>query len=418
MRLLDIREATLAIGEPMRNASIGFTSMTASVVAIRSDRRLDGQPVVGLAFDSIGRYGKGGLLRDRFIARLLQAPPEALLDAEGVIEPRRCTAWLMAGEKEGGHGERPGAVGLLDAALWDLRAKLRGEPLWRTLAHDFGLTPGEGLVPTYASCGHFALPQAQVASHGMQGDTNPPGGGLRTGAPATLRDEVARCLDSGYITVKIKLDGRDARADALRVEQALSSGIRAEALAVDINGRWQRGDEAWIRQLSGFGLAWVEEPASPLDYEALALFRTAWPGPVATGENLFSLDDTRNLWRYGGLDPLRDRIQVDPLLAYGVPEYAAILAEGASRGWSADAFWPHAGHLHAAHLVAAFGLGSHEAAPDASRLWGGFWDGVHPHDGWVRIPDVPGIGLEHKANLNHHLRALLDAPPTAVAARG
>lgn len=384
MKILDIRETSVPIGSAMRNASIAFDGMTASALAVVTDHRSDGQALVGYAFDSIGRYAKGGLLRERFIPRLLAARSAELLDADGCIDPRLCFGVMMQGEKQGGHGERPGAVGLLDAALWDLRAKQKRQPLWRTLSHDHGRTASDS-VPTYASCGHFS---------GQPGAYD-------------LRDEVKACLDAGYTIVKIKLGGRDAIEDARRIESALASGLTHDHLAVDVNGQWLPGDKAWPSMASSYGLAWVEEPAPPLDYAALASFCASYAGCVATGENLFSADDVRNLLRYGGLRPAQDRIQVDMILSYGLSEYTAILGDATNAGWSASAFWPHAGHLFAAHVVAAFGLGSHEAAPDDRRLYGGFWDGVRPREGRVRMPDTRGVGYELKANLFHHLKSLL-----------
>jgi len=384
MRITAIYERTIPIGSAMRNASIAFDGMTASALAIVTDRMIDGVPVVGYAFDSIGRYGKGGLLRERFIPRLLAAPPEALLDATGFIDPDRCWPVVMANEKDGGHGERPGAVGLIDAALWDLRAKLEGKPLWRTLADRQG---GDAAprIETYASCGHYR-----------------PGESL-----SGLHTELRRAVDSGYRMVKIKLGGGNVSDDVARVEAAraaIGTGVR---LAVDVNGRLDpRTGRAWIRAMADFGLAWIEEPVSPLDYATLAAFAEACPVPIATGENLFSFDDARNLLRYGGLRRATDVIQVDPLLAYGVPEYRRILGKFEAVGWPRTAFRPHAGHLYAAHLVAAFGLGGHEAAPDAALPYGGFWDGVRVEGGVVNLPALPGVGYEGKANLHAILRSL------------
>lgn len=401
MKITAIHEATLPIGSAMRNASIAFDQMTASALVICTDESIGGEALVGLAFDSIGRYGKGGLLRERFIPRLLAAPPEALRDDQGLIDPARCVAVLMRGEKQGGHGERPGAVGLLDAALWDLRAKQMGLPLWQCLRHSVDpnatstttapvtatasapvpATAAAAATPpriaTYASCGHFT--------------DNPD--------PQALRDEVAQCLAWGYTTVKIKLSGRDAKLDAQRIASALRAGLPASHLAVDLNGQWQAGDTDGLAVLAEHPLAWVEEPTPALDYAALAAFCQSHSSPVATGENLFSSDDATNLLRYGGLRPHQDRLQMDISLSYGVGEYRAMLARAQSMGWSPQAFWPHAGHLFAAHVVAAFGLGSHESAPDPSRLYGGFWDGVPVIDGHLHVPAHPGVGFEHKANL-------------------
>ena len=401
MKITAIHEATLPIGSAMRNASIAFDQMTASALVMRTDQTIGGEALVGLAFDSIGRYGKGGLLRERFIPRLLAAPPEALLDEQGLIDPARCLAVLMRGEKQGGHGERPGAVGLLDAALWDLRAKQQGLPLWQCLRHSVGSNASStttapvtatasapvpasaaahsasARIATYASCGHFT--------------DNP--------NPQALRDEVAQCLAWGYTTVKIKLSGRDAKLDAQRIASALSAGLPAAHLAVDLNGQWQARDTDVLTVLAEHPLAWVEEPTPALDYAALTAFCQGHSGPVASGENLFSADDATNLLRYGGLRPHQDRLQMDISLSYGVGEYRSMIDRAESLGWSRQAFWPHAGHLFAAHVVAAFGLGSHESAPDPSRLYGGFWDSVPVIDGHLHVPTHPGVGFEHKANL-------------------
>ena len=385
MKIVSIHEATLPIGSAMRNASIAFDQMTASALVIRTDQSIGGQALVGLAFDSIGRYGKGGLLRERFIPRLLAAAPSDLRDEHGHIDPSRCLAVLMRGEKQGGHGERPGAVGLLDAALWDLRAKQQGLPLWQCLRQSTGPIASAATIAatsapriaTYASCGHFT--------------DNPD--------PQALRDEVAQCLAWGYTTVKIKLSGRDARLDAQRIQSALNAGLSAAQLAVDLNGQWDARCTDVLAVLAAQPLAWVEEPTPALDYAALAAFCHRYSGPVATGENLFSADDATNLLRYGGLRPAHDRLQMDIGLSYGVGEYRAMIERAQSMGWSRQAFWPHAGHLFAAHVVAGLGLGSHESAPDAARLYGGFWDGVPVVDGHIGLPPHPGVGFEHKANI-------------------
>ena len=334
----------------MRNASIGFGEMTASAVAMVSDRG-----ITGYAFDSIGRYGKGALLRERFFPRLL---------GKEFIDPPACTREVMANEKPGGHGERPGAVALIEAAAWDLHAKAQRVPLWRSIADYYG-RKGDATIAAYASCGHFRTDDV-------------------------LTDEVKRAVDAGYRCVKVKVAG-DVDQDLKRLERAAAALPPGAKWAVDLNGA--EASEKWFDAMSPFGLAWIEEPAPPLDFDALR--RLSGLGqPIATGENLFSFDDARNLVRYGGLRPERDFIQVDPLLAYGVDEYVRMLAL-----WPAGRFLPHAGHLFNAHCVAALGLGMAEAAPDATLVYGGYWDGVRVDGGRVRIPDVPGAGYERKANL-------------------
>jgi L-alanine-DL-glutamate epimerase-like enolase superfamily enzyme len=257
--------------------------------------------------------------------------------------------------------------------------------LWRTLARESGYAGAQPAIATYGSCGHFH-----------------PGADTQA-----LRDELRAALDLGYRTVKIKVDGRDLAIDAPRIEAALAEVGQGRLLAIDANGHADVEAHGWLNAISAYGLAWIEEPVGPLDYAGLARFAQVYPGVIATGENLFSAADARNLLLYGGLRAGHDRIQVDMLLSYGLPEYRCVLDMYLREGWTRAAFWPHAGHLFAAHVVAGFGLGSHEAAPDATRLYGGFWDGTRIEDGHLRIPDIPGVGYEAKQNLYAVLRELV-----------
>jgi L-alanine-DL-glutamate epimerase-like enolase superfamily enzyme len=83
MRITAIREDTVSIASSIKNAYIDFSKMTVSVLALETDVVRDGRPVVGYGFNSNGRYAQGGLLRDRFIPRLMAAAPEQLLDETG-----------------------------------------------------------------------------------------------------------------------------------------------------------------------------------------------------------------------------------------------------------------------------------------------------------------------------------------------
>ena len=80
VRIVDVREVTKPISSPIRNAYIDFTKMTTSLVAVITDVVRDGKPVVGYGFNSNGRYGQGGLIRERFAPRLMKADPKSLLE--------------------------------------------------------------------------------------------------------------------------------------------------------------------------------------------------------------------------------------------------------------------------------------------------------------------------------------------------
>src|SRR3979411_77126 len=142
VRIVDVREITKPISSPIRNAYIDFSKMTTSLVAVVTDVMHDGKPVVGYGFNSNGRYGQGGLIRERFAPRLMEADPKTLLDGTGDnLDPAKIWATLMSTENPGGHGELSVAVGTIDMAVWDAVAKIAGKPLFRLLAERHGLNP-------------------------------------------------------------------------------------------------------------------------------------------------------------------------------------------------------------------------------------------------------------------------------------
>src|SRR5271170_7048559 len=120
MHIVEIHEVTAPIASSISNAYIDFSKMTLSLVAIVTDVVRDGRAVVGYGFNSNGRYGQGGLIRERFAPRLREADPKSLLnDAGDNLSPDRIWRTLMRNEKPGGHGERSVAVGTIDMAVWD-----------------------------------------------------------------------------------------------------------------------------------------------------------------------------------------------------------------------------------------------------------------------------------------------------------
>src|ERR1700736_6184776 len=156
MRIVDIVERPARIDSNIRNAWIDFSQMTASTVAVVTDVVRDGRRVIGYGFNSNGRYAAGGLMRERFIPRILGAPPEALLNAERTnFDPHAIWALMMTGEKPGGHGERSVAVGTIDMALWDAVAKIEEKPLYRVLADRYRGGEADERVWVYAAGGYY-----------------------------------------------------------------------------------------------------------------------------------------------------------------------------------------------------------------------------------------------------------------------
>src|ERR671917_607520 len=378
MRIIAVNDIVAPIKSDIANAYIDFSTMTASVVAIVTDRVVDGRPVVGFGFNSNGRYAPQGLLRERFIPRLLAAKPDELLDAAGLIDPAKAWSAMMKNEKPGGHGERSVAVGVLDMALWDAVSKAAGVPLWRLLADRYNDGEADETAWVYAAGGYYY-----------------PGKDLDA-----LKGEMRSYLDRGYDTVKMKIGGVPLEDDLRRIEAVLEVVGEGKRLAVDVNGRFDLDPGlAYGRAMTDYGLRWYEEPFDPLDYLPHAVLAADYAGPLATGENLFSMQDARNLIRYGGLRADRDILQFDPALSYGLVEYLRTLAMLHAHGWSARRCVPHGGHQFALNIAVGLGLGGNESYPDVFAPFGGFADGTPVESGRIRMPHVPGIGFEAKGAL-------------------
>lgn len=374
MRIVDVRECSIPVSR-YADPRIPSGGLTTSLTAIVTDAERGGKPVIGYGFGSVGRFAQGGLIRERFAPRILEAPDGAFADDEGVnIDPFKAWAAMMSGEKPGGHGERCVAVGALDMAIWDAAAKIAEEPLHRFLARRLGYeirtSPS---VRVYAG-GGYRYPQDDLRK---------------------LSEEIRSFTERGFTRAKIKIGGPDLDNDLRRIEAAARHLPDSTHLAVDaMNSYDLAAGLAAASELRRYGLWWLEEVCDPLDFECQAEIADAYGGPIAAGEALFSLAEAKLLDRYGGLDRARDVLVFDPVHCYGLPGYTSIVGLLTAKGWPRAAFWPHGAHLFALHVVAALGLGGAEVNPAAFHPFCGLADGMEIKDGEVEVPNVPGIGFE------------------------
>jgi L-alanine-DL-glutamate epimerase-like enolase superfamily enzyme len=389
MKILDVREIVVPIKSDIRNAYIDFSQMTVSALAVMTDVVRDGKRVVGFGFNSNGRYAPSGLLRARFVPRLLAADPHSLLDdAGGNFDPFKIWNIVMQNEKPGGHGERSVAVGVLDMAIWDAVAKIAGVPLYRLLADRFRGGFADARVFVYAAGGYY-YPEKGLSA---------------------LQQEMQGYLDLGYSVVKIKIGGAPLPEDLRRIETVLKILKSGDQLAVDANGRFDLETAiAYAHALEPYQLRWYEEPGDPLDYELQAALAGHYQGPMATGENLFSIQDARNLIRYAGLRSNRDVLQFDCALSYGLVEYLRILDMLKKYGWSASRCIPHGGHQLSLNIAAGLGLGGNESYPGIFQPFGGFADNTPVENSYIALPEIPGIGFESKKELFRLLKTLSDS---------
>jgi len=386
MRITDIRETSIALNSTLKNSSIDFSEMTTSVVAVITDVKRDGKPVVGYAFNSTGRYACGAQMRARFIPRILKAEPASLLNEAGDnLDPEKILAVMMRNEKSGGHSERSIGIGTIEVAVWDAVAKIAGKPLHVLLAERHG---GKVLDKCFVYVG---------------GGWYAPGKGI-----AELQDEMKRHLDAGYTMVKMKVGGAPLDEDMRRIEAVKSILPSHAELAVDANSKFDRGEALrYAKAMAPYRLRWFEEPCDPLDYATLSDISDAYPHALSTGENLFSQQDVENLVRFGNLKPARrDVIQVDPPQAYGIAQYARTLTALEKYQWPRTGHFPHGGNQMSLAIAAGFGLGGAESYPGVFGVFAGFADDAVIEDGYISLSNRPGIGFEGQAALYAVMRDL------------
>jgi L-alanine-DL-glutamate epimerase-like enolase superfamily enzyme len=379
MQIVDIRETAVPLQTDMRNAAFDFSEMTTSVVAVVTDVMRSGKPIVGYAFNSTGRYACGAPMRARFIPRVLKAEPGSLLVADGTnFDPEKILAAMTQREKPGGHTERSIAIGTIEVACWDAVAKIEDKPLHRVLAERYNGAAMLDRVQCYVGGGWYHA-----------------GKGLKD-----LQAEIRQRLDEGYTTMKIKVGGATIPDDCKRIEAALEIVGKGERLAVDANGAFDRERAlAYAAALAPFDLRWFEEPTDPLDFALLAEVTGRYSPAVGTGENLFSTQDVENLVRFGGLRADRDIIQIDVPQSYGIVQFSRTLKMLEGHGWERRSIFPHGGNQMTLHIVGGFGLGGCEAYPGVFGPFAGFADDAIVSDGWLRLPERPGIGFEAQNEL-------------------
>ncbi len=388
MRITAIKEVSVPLEGNVANALVSFAEHDVSLVALETDVIRNGRPVTGYAFDSIGRYAQGGILRDRMIPRLKAATPESLLDASGErFDPEKVLKTILRNEKPGGHGDRAAAAGAIELAVWDLNAKLLDEPAHVTIARHYGRQGKREGVNVYAAGGYY-YPEESTER---------------------LVEEFEGYRQLGFDAFKMKIGGANLQKDLARIEAALSVAGDGQRLAVDANGRFDlKTALAYAEAITPYNLRWYEEIGDPLDFDLNRQLAEAYRGRIATGENLFSVSDVKNLALFGGMRAGKDIFQMDAGLAYGLTEYARMIEFIESRGFDRAQAYPHGGHLINLHISVGLELGGCEAYPGVFQPFGGYPPGCGVGGGLVRPTDAPGFGLEEKDALHPWLARLTD----------
>ena len=388
MKIINIQEKIAPINSEIKNAYISFAKMDCSVVAITTDVKIDGENIVGYGFHSNGRYAVSELLTKRFIPRIKEAEEKDLLNDEGNnFSPKKIWKVLMKNEKPGGHGERSTAVGVIDMAVWDIVSKIEQAPLYEHLAKKYGNGKFTNKIFVYAAGGYYY-----------------PGKDIQL-----LQDEMKGYLDLGYTTVKMKIGGASLKEDLKRIESVLKIVGNGKNLCVDANGRFDLNTAIeYAKAIEPFDLKWFEEAGDPLDYKLNQELSKIYKNGLATGENLFSMQDARNLIRYGGMRKDIDWLQFDCSLSYGLVEYLRTLQMMKENEWSSTRVIPHGGHQISCNIAAGLNLGGNEIYPSLFQPFGGFPDTSIVEDSYVSFSKFIGMGYENKKELKNLFIKLFD----------
>jgi len=386
MKIIEIQEKTFPINSDIKNAYISFAKMDCSVVAIKTDVKINGENIIGYGFHSNGRYAVSELLKKRFIPRLKEAGSKSLINDKGDnFSPEKIWKILMRNEKPGGHGERSTAVGTIDMAIWDIVSKIEQVPLYELLAKKYGDGKFTNKIFVYAAGGYY-YPGKDIPM---------------------LMEEMKSYLNMGFTTVKMKIGGASLVEDLKRIESVLKLVGSGKNLCVDANGRFDlKTAIEYGKALEQYKLKWFEEAGDPLDYQLNAELSKNYKNSLATGENLFSMQDSRNLIRYGGMRKDIDWLQFDCSLSYGLVEYLKTLSMMKEYNWSSRRVIPHGGHQLSCNIAAGLNLGGNEIYPSLFQPFGGFPDESLVEDSFVTFPKFIGMGYEKKEKLNNLLKKL------------
>jgi D-arabinonate dehydratase len=254
-------------------------------------------------------------------------------------------------------------ISALDIALWDIKGKVAGMPVYQLLGGR------ERKIPIYAS------------------------GGWTSYTTRELVDEAVTAVKAGYKNIKMKVGydcGHSPKEDIKRVaivREAVGDNI---GIMIDANNVWNAGTAArFIQEVEQYDLIWFEEPTIADDYEGLAYVRSKCNVPVATGEHEFT--------RYGARDLVSthamDIFQPDICRCGGFTELLKMNA--VAQAWNLQ-LAPHCVDLVHAHFLSAAsnGMMLERLVVEDFLLSKIFPNSKPPKDGFLEISDLPGLGLE------------------------
>lgn len=302
------------------------------------------------------------------------------------------------------------AIGAVINALWDLKARRAGKPLWRLLADmepeeivallDFrylsdALTRDEALEILHAGRRGREDRMAYLLADGYPAYTTTPGWlGYDDEKMVRLAKEA---VADGFRHIKLKV-GLSRRDDIRRLAAARAAVGPAIRIALDANQRWDVAEAVdWVRELAPYDPWWIEEPTSPDDILGHAAIRAGvHPVKVATGEHIANRIVFKQLLQADAVDI----IQIDAARVAGVNENIVILLLAAKFGVPVC---PHAGgvglcelvqHLSMFDFLAVSATLDDRAIEYVDHLHEHFVEPVAVQGGRYRAPTEPGFSAQ------------------------
>jgi L-alanine-DL-glutamate epimerase-like enolase superfamily enzyme len=338
-------------GEGLADATRKVEKIGYAIVRIRTSEGIEG---IGVTYHEVGGEATKSLIDEAIAPRLIGRDP---FDTE--VLWNEFFGYLRG---VGRKGLAFGALSAVDIALWDIKGKALGMPLYKL----FG--GGRTAVPVYAS------------------------GGWTSYSDEKLVEEVQGMLDRGFSTVKVKVGvegGTNPNRDLARVRklrEAIGPDVR---LLLDANNCWDAATAArFANRVAEYDPFLLEEPVFADDIPGLARFKRSTDIPLGTGEHEYTRFGVRDLLLADAVDV----VQADGARVGGFTEMLKIAA--LTQAWNVP-FAPHAMENIHLHLLAAIpnGLFLERLLLFEDVTARVFADAPVPIDGHLHVPDLPGLGL-------------------------
>ena len=250
------------------------------------------------------------------------------------------------------------SVSAIDVALWDIKGKALGQPVWKLLGGY------RRRVPTYAS-GYL----------------------WRTYDLEALAETAPRLVEQGFKAMKFRMGAEDTLAKEVERMRVMRDAVGPDIdIMVDINQGWDVNQAIAVgRQMADHGLFWLEDPIQHQDYAGLARIADALDTPIASGEYHYGIAPFRHMV---------ERRSVDIVMA-------DLLRVGGLTGWMKIAHMAEAYNLPiVSHLATEVMAHAVAAAPNGLTIehmpwtFGLFTEEPKIEDGLMVLPDSPGLGIE------------------------